>query len=84
LTQEKEVYYFKGKESWVYFVLIRYYNLLFFIYFFQRLLAEREKLVERNEELQSAQLNNGAMMMDGSPTTGVDTLDMIPPEIRYK
>jgi hypothetical protein len=50
------------------------------------LIGERDKLVEQNEEFnfKFAQLNNGAMVMDGSPSaTGVDTLDMIPPEIRY-
>ncbi|KAK4004896.1 protein Hook homolog 3 [Daphnia magna] len=52
----------------------------------ERLVTERDKLIELNEEFKFAQLNNGAMMpQEGSPsTTGVDTLDMIPPEIREK
>jgi len=54
----------------------------------ERLMGERNKLTEANEELRFAQLNHGttSTMIDGSPTTtgGVDTLDMIPPEIREK
>jgi len=49
-------------------------------------MAERDKLLEANEEMKFAQLNHGttSTMIDGSPTTtgSVDTLDMIPPEIR--
>jgi len=49
----------------------------------QRLLGERDKLKDANEELRYAQLNHGNMCSDGSPSTNsVDTLDMIPPEIK--
>ena len=52
----------------------------------QRLMSEREQLLEANEEMRFAQLNHGttSTMIEGSPTTtaSVDTLDMIPPEIR--
>ena len=58
----------------------------FFIDYHQRLMAERDKLLEANEEMKFAQLNHEttSTMIDGSPTTtgSVDTLDMIPPEIR--
>merc|ERR1712136_239751 len=54
----------------------------------ERLMAERDKLLEANEEMKFAQLNHEttSTMIDGSPTTtgSVDTLDMIPPEIREK
>ena len=48
------------------------------------MIVERDKLFELNEEFKFTQLNNGAMMpQEGSPsTTGVDTLDMIPPDIK--
>lgn len=79
LTQEKEV-------TGTYDVSPNCY--LSRLMFLQRLVAEREKLLELNEEIKFAQLNNGttaaAIMMDGSPsTTGVDTMDMIPPDIKY-
>ena len=49
-------------------------------------MSEREQLLEANEEMRFAQLNHGttSTMIEGSPTTtaSVDTLDMIPPEIR--
>ena len=49
----------------------------------QRLISERDKLKDVNEELKYAQLNHGTMRTDGSPSTNsVDTLDMIPPEIK--
>jgi len=54
----------------------------------ERLMSEREQLLEANEEMRFAQLNHGttSTMIEGSPTTtaSVDTLDMIPPEIREK
>lgn len=51
----------------------------------ERLLGERDKLKDANEELRYAQLNHGNMCSDGSPSTNsVDTLDMIPPEIKEK
>ena len=58
---------------------------LFFLFFWSIAFdRERDKLFELNEEFKFTQLNNGAMMpQEGSPsTTVVDTLDMIPPDIK--